>query len=132
MAKIISLSEAVSIALHGIVLIAKSDKSINVQDIAQATYSSKHHVAKVMQRLVKANYLSSQRGPTGGFTLRKKPEDISLLDIWESVEGKIEITDCPLDKPECPFEHCLFNNITNKISREFRGYLESQTLDKYQ
>ena len=67
MAKIFSLSEAASIAIHSMVLIARSDKMMNVVKIAERTGSSKHHVAKVLQRLVKEDYLSSVRGPHGGF-----------------------------------------------------------------
>lgn len=124
------MSEAVSIAMHGMILIARSEKSINVQDIVEATNTSKHHVAKVMQRLVKENFLSSQRGPTGGFVLKKKANEISLLNIWEAIEGKIEITNCPLDKPICAFEKCFLNNVTNKFSHELKKYLEETTLDK--
>jgi Rrf2 family protein len=131
MSKIISLSEAVSIAMHGMVLISKSQKLINVQDIATATDSSKHHVAKVMQRLVKANQLTSQRGPTGGFMLNKKPKSITLRDIWEAVEGKIEIADCVLNKPTCPFTACIFDNITRTLSEQFVDFLQNKTLDQY-
>jgi Rrf2 family protein len=129
MSKILSMSEAVSIALHGMVLIARNKSlSSNVLEIAEATSSSRHHVAKVMQRLVKENYLSSQRGPTGGFTLKKQPEEISLLNIWEAVEGKIEISSCPLDKHICPFDKCIMNNVASKMSLDFKKYLESTTI----
>ena len=104
MSKIVTLSEAASIALHGIILVAKSDKLINVVQIADATSSSKHHVAKVFQRLVKEKFVNSHRGPSGGFSLNRKPEEITLLEIYEAIEGKIELTQCPLDKQICPFD----------------------------
>jgi len=91
MSKIVSLSEAASIALHGIILIARSENNLNVIKIAEETGNSKHHVAKVMQRLVKDGYIESQRGPSGGFVLKKDPKDISFLEIYETIEGKIEV-----------------------------------------
>ncbi|MEZ5147325.1 MAG: hypothetical protein R2759_09670 [Bacteroidales bacterium] len=45
---------------------------------------------------------------------KKEPKDISLLDLYESIEGKIDIGDCPLDNP-CPFNWCIFNNVTRKL-----------------
>jgi Rrf2 family protein len=84
-----------------------------------------------MQRLAKNNYLSSQRGPSGGFTLKKSPGDITFLDIYEAIEGAIEITSCPLDKQICPFDKCIMNNVTNKMTIEFREHLKKQTLDQY-
>jgi len=131
MSKIVAISEAASIALHGMILIARSNPSINVMQIAERTGASRHHVAKIMQRLAKNNYLASQRGPSGGFTLRKRPDEITFLDIYEAIEGEIEITPCPLDKPVCPFDKCIMNNVTNKMTLKFREHLEKQTLDQY-
>jgi len=131
MAKIVTLSEAASIALHGMILVAKSEKMINVVQIAEKMDSSKHHVAKVFQRLVKEKFIESHRGPSGGFLLKKKPEEITLLEIYEAIEGKIEISDCPIDKPICPFEKCILNNVTKDMTIQYRDYLQSQTLSMY-
>ncbi len=131
MSRLFSLSEASSIALHGLVLIARSKDGLNVVDIAVKIDSSRHHVAKVLQRLVKAGFLTSHRGPGGGFHLKMSPEDIDLLDIYETIEGKIVITECPLDKPVCPFDKCIINNITGKMTSDFKDYLKSQNLKMF-
>lgn len=131
MSKVVSMSEAASIALHGVILIAREKEGLNVLKIAERTNTSKHHVAKVMQRLVKAGYLTSHRGPSGGFELRKKPEDINFLEIYEIIEGSIEIGKCPMDKQVCPFDKCIMNNVTSKMTREFKEYLRKQTIDQY-
>lgn len=130
MSKIVSLSEASSIAIHSLVLIARATERLNVLEISAATGASKHHVAKVLQRLVKDDFLTSGRGPNGGFRLKGKPEEINLLQIYESIEGPIHIEKCPLDHPVCPFDKCLMDNIVHRLSSEFRSYLFSQTLDK--
>ncbi len=131
MSRILTLSEAASIAIHGMILVARSDKLMNVNHIAELTSSSRHHVAKVFQRLVKEGFIVSNRGPNGGFSLKMDPAAVSFLDIYEAIEGKIQITKCPLDKPICPFEKCIFQNVIRDITLEFRKYLETQTLDKY-
>lgn len=131
MGKVVTLTEAASIALHGMIIIARSKNLVNVQEIADLTDTSKHHVAKIFQRLVKAGFLYSQRGPTGGFILRKKPSEVNFLDLYEAIEGKLEITKCPHDKPICNFDRCIMNNITMRMTKEFREYLLSQTLDMY-
>lgn len=88
-------------------------------------------MAKIMQRLAKDNYLTSHRGPTGGFTMKKRPEEITFLEIYEAIEGPIEITPCPLEKPICPFGKCIMDNVTKHMTTEFRDYLKGQTLDRY-
>jgi len=131
MAKLFNLSDASSIAIHAMVMVAKSGSPLNVIHISEATSTSRHHVAKVMQRLVKDGFISSQRGPTGGFMLKKQAAEISFLDVYESIEGKIEIHTCMFDTPVCPMEKCIMNSITQKISEEFVQYLKSQTLAMY-
>lgn len=131
MARVIYLSEAGSIAIHSIVLIARSDHKINVNQISDATGSSRHHVAKVLQRLVKEGYLSSVRGPLGGFTLKKPLDSVNLLEIYEAIEGIIENTDCPMDNQICPFEKCLMGNLVKNMTEQFRDYMKGQTLDMY-
>ena len=131
MAKIFSLSEAGSIAIHSIVLIAQADRKLNVNAISDRTGSSKHHVAKVLQRLVKDDFLVSNRGPHGGFKLKRPADEINLLDVYESIEGKIEITDCPMENPICPFDKCLMSNIIKEMTLRFKEYMDAQKLSDY-
>lgn len=128
MARLVNFSEAVSIGVHGMILIAKAPGSLNVTNIASATGASRHHVAKVMQRLVKDNFLISSRGPNGGFILKKPAESISLLDIYEAIDGKITIEKCPMDNAICPFEKCLMGNLVAKVTMEVRKFLEVNSL----
>ncbi len=131
MSKIVTLSEAASIALHGMIIVAKAEKMINVVQIAEMTTSSKHHVAKVFQRLVKEKFIESHRGPSGGFTLKRDPNEVTLLEIYEAIEGKIEVQACPMDKQVCPFDKCILNNVTRDMTYQYRDYLQSQTLAMY-
>jgi Rrf2 family protein len=131
MSKIFSLSEASSIAIHGMVLIARAESSLNVIKITEFTGFSKNHIAKVLQRLVKNDLLKSVRGPAGGFSLKKNPEDITLLNIYESIEGPIDITECPLAYDICNYEKCVMGNVVNKMTLEFKKFLQDQTLKSY-
>ncbi len=129
MTKIVSFSEAASIGMHGMVLIARSGESMNVQKIAEITNSSKHHVAKIMQRLVKEGFLSSNRGPSGGFTLNIQPQELTLLQIYEAIEGEVKILDCPHEKrPICNFGQCIMGNVAMQMTSTFREHLQSHTL----
>ena len=128
MAKIVSYSEAASIGMHGMVLVARAGEVINVQKIADSTCSSRHHVAKIMQRLVKEGFLLSNRGPSGGFQLSVDPKEITLLQIYEAIEGQVKVIDCPHEKPICPFEKCILGNVVMKMSQIFRDHLSANTL----
>lgn len=116
MTKIVTISEAASLAIHAMVLIARSNKSLNVNLIAQQMGASRNHLAKVMQRLVKDGFVKSTRGPAGGFVLNKSPEEITLLSIFESIEGPVEFTGCPLDQKVCAIGQCLMEGVIEEAT----------------
>ena len=128
MAKIVSYSEAASIGMQGMVLVARAGETINVQKIAEITGSSRHHVAKVMQRLVKEGFLSSNRGPSGGFKLNIEPAGITLLQIYEAIEGQVKVLSCPHEKQVCPFDKCILGTVVSKMTQTFRDHLSTQSL----
>jgi Rrf2 family protein len=129
MSKIVSISEAASIAIHAMVMIARSGKkNLNVNKLSELTGASRNHIAKVTQRLVKYNFLRSTRGPAGGFVLSVPASEISLLSIYEAVEGKMDVAECPFDNKICPFHKCLMNGIVHKLTEEIRIYFKSQKL----
>ena len=131
MSRIFAMSEAASIGIHSMVLIARNETGINAVKIAENTGSSKNHISKVLQWLVKSDLLKSVRGPAGGFMLKKNAEKISLLAIYESIEGPMEITDCPFENEVCHFDRCLMLNVVNKMALQFKRFLEKQTLKDY-
>ena len=131
MAKVVQVSEATSLAFHAIVLIGRSDTILNVQRIAEVTGASRHHLAKVLQRLVKDKYVKSLKGPSGGFLLNKKPDDITLFDIYQSIEGPVVETGCPLDRAICLFTNCLTGGVIADLTRQFIDHFSSLTLTTY-
>jgi len=131
MSKLFSLSEAATIGIHAMILIGRAKEQMNVQQIAERTEASKHHLAKVLQRLSKAGFINSTRGPSGGFVLKKPANEISMLDIYEAIEGKVEISRCPLKTQVCPANKCVANNFLNKMTLDFVNHLEKQSLESY-
>lgn len=131
MSKIFALSEAASIAIHSMVLIARAENGINAVRVSEITGFSKNHIAKVLQRLVKNEMLKSVRGPSGGFSLKKDPRLINLLDIYQSIEGPLDVGDCPLSYDLCGFDRCLMGNVVTRLTSEFKKFLQEQTLYSY-
>lgn len=120
MSKLLNISEATSIAIHSLALIGYKKTQLNANEIARITAFSKNHLSKVLQTLVKQGYLKSVRGPRGGFTLSIKPEDISLLEVFEVFEGKIMSDYCFGHHVNCPFEDCIFGDIVDDVTIQFK------------
>lgn len=124
MSKILNISEAASIAIHSMALIAASGERLNVGMLAQRTSFSKNHIAKVLNQLVKNNFLLSERGPNGGFVLSRPAESINLLSVYESVEGSLDTPVCTMKCSLCEQSGCVFGGLSGKFQKEFREYLE--------
>lgn len=121
-------SEAVSLALHSMVLLARCPSPLTVREVAERTKASFHHLAKVFQRLRKACLVASTRGPKGGFVLARPPERITLLEIYEAIEGPVSERVCLLGEESCPFRGCIFGGLLGEFAFRFREYLASHTL----
>ncbi|MDP8204407.1 MAG: Rrf2 family transcriptional regulator [Candidatus Tenebribacter mawsonii] len=132
MSNLINISEAASLALHGLVFIAKNQPSrINVKVLAEELNASQTHLAKVFQKLGKANLVRSLRGPAGGFELNKPAEDITFLEIYEIIDGEIILGDCPLGKNHCVFKSCIFDNELNRISQDIYETFSKMKLSEF-
>lgn len=64
--------------------------------LARETKIPPSYLAKVLQGLVKAGIVESRRGAKGGFSLRRDPKAITLLDVVNAVEPIPRILGCPL------------------------------------
>ena len=69
--------------------------------LARAIDAPESFVSKVLQQLVQAGLVTSQRGMRGGFQLARRAADISLLEVVEAIEGRTKINLCVPQGPNC-------------------------------
>jgi Rrf2 family protein len=121
--RLIHISEAASLAIHSLALIASSTERLNAKTISEILHVSQNHLAKVLQVLAKNEYLESNRGPGGGFTFKKKANLISMLEIYQLIEGNVDCQFCGVTENQCPFITCIFGGKPDKLTNEFVEYL---------
>jgi Rrf2 family protein len=124
------VSEAASLGLHAMVYLAgHPGEKTTTALIAAKLRVSAHHLAKVMQRLVRAGLIASQRGAGGGFRLADQPRGITLLAIYEAVEGPLRPRACLLGaKPICPPGKCIFGSLNTAVHKQVKDHLRKTTL----
>lgn len=59
------------------------------------------YLAKILQQLVRQKILNSTKGPHGGFSLKKDPGGISLLDIVKTIDGDTLFDNCIIHNSTC-------------------------------
>ena len=99
----------------GILYLAKQprDRVVLISEVAEAQRVPESYLAKIFQDLAKAGLVRSHRGARGGFTLARPPEEITLRQVIEAIEGPLALNRC-LDpregcenSPDCPLHAAL-------------------------
>ena len=128
MSHLLKLSEAASMALHtAAILSARPGELVSTRTLASILGGSEAHLSKVLQRLVKGGLVKSVRGPRGGFTLARDPGEITLLEVYELMEGPLTPTACLLGEPICGGE-CLLGGLLADVDIRAKEYLSNKTL----
>jgi Rrf2 family transcriptional regulator, nitric oxide-sensitive transcriptional repressor len=131
MSNAMKISEATSLALHTMVYLAgKPEETVSVNEIAKVLGISEAHLSKVLQRLSKTGLVESNRGPKGGFRLVKNPEEITLIEIYEVIEGPLQHSDCLYSTKICNNEECIFHGLLGTIGKMFKDYLTNTKLSE--
>lgn len=93
-----------------------------LRDILDGADLPHHFVGKIFQNLVRQKILSSAKGRGGGFALCREPEDITLRQIVQAIDGPhtqkrcfLGFTDCDEDLP-CPV-HSPCSEMTKQMDR---------------
>jgi Rrf2 family protein len=129
MANAFKVSEAASLALHSMAFLAEHrDRLVSAHEMASALRVSEAHLSKVLQRLARAGLVKSTRGPKGGFTLGRPRSKITLLEVYETIEGPLAMGSCLLGSPVCGGEKCIFGGLLRMINKRMKDYLAQTRL----
>ncbi len=131
MPKVMKISEAASLGLHSMVFLAsRPEKIVSIKKIGTVLHASQAHLSKVLQRLARAGLVRSSRGPRGGFMLARPGDQITLLEVYEAIEGPLVSSKCLFDTPICTGKQCIFGDLLETTSNRYRAYLEGMKLSK--
>lgn len=91
--------------------------------VAEGTKVPQGYLSKILQQLVRAELITSQRGIHGGFVLARPAAEISVLDVLRAVDSAPErIHKCPLGIPGhlrlCPV-HRLVDEAMATVEKAF-------------
>lgn len=73
--------------------------------IAEEQHIPPSFLAKIISQLSIAGLLNTSRGARGGVTLARQPENISLLEVVEAIDGPIRLNECAHSDGMCAFSN---------------------------
>ena len=102
--------------------LANENKRTSASQIAQMTKVTEKFCLKILRKLVSEGLVKSFKGVGGGYELDKAPEDITLKQVIETIEGPIVLSRCLQEDFSC--EHnatnctCYFHKVFYEVSKE--------------
>lgn len=123
------------LADYGIVLMTQmacpdQPATHNARDLAREAQLPFPVVSKILKGLARDGLLISHRGMKGGYSLSRRPQDVSIAEIIRALEGPIAITECT-DRAhgDCGLENlCPTRGSWHRINKAVRDALQKITL----
>mgnify|MGYP002620872504 CR=1 FL=1 len=85
-------------------LAVRPQRGMSASELAQRLELPVPTVSKILKSLTQAGLLESRRGPHGGYLLKRAPQQISLGEILDALEGPLALTECSAERSECAIE----------------------------
>jgi len=105
------------------------DRMSLISEMAADIEVSQTLLAKIFQNFSKVGLVKSYRGVGGGFMLGRPAEQISLLEIVETVEGPIVLNRCLVRPGACDRDaECTVHPVWKELQEKMRDILGSVTL----
>ncbi len=115
-------------AILSALYLAKSAKTCDTSEIAEAQNLSVSFAAKTLQMLKKAGILISRRGIGGGYGLARPASKISLLELIEAVEGPLALSNCLKEGDSYDIIEHLLELAMGQVQEAVVSKLKSMTL----
>jgi Rrf2 family protein len=119
-------------ALHALMYMVRHNTQLpaTTDTIAKAEGIPPDYLAKIFQQLVKAGFIKAVKNKNRGYVFIKPPEEISLFELFEVVEGTPLFDDCFLRHCECggTRENCRIFSVWTNATKQVKELLEEVTV----
>ena len=126
------VTKSAGYALHALMYMVRHSTQLPVTavTVAKAEGIPSDYLAKIFQQLAKANFVKAIRGRKRGYVFARPPEEISLLELFEAIEGGPLFDDCFLRHCECGGtpEICSIFSIWTDATRQIKNKLDSTSI----
>lgn len=125
----LEVTRRADLAVRAMVLLGSTSHRWKAPALADALDTSTGFVPQVVGPLVKAGWVGSEPGPTGGYTLAVALSDVSVLQVVEAVDGPTDMGRCVVEARECRSEQpCSLHHAWSGARQELMSRLAATPL----
>ena len=107
----------------------KGEGPIFLKDIAKQQEISLPYLEHLIAPLIAGGVIRSTKGPKGGISLARNPEEIKLSEITQLLEGTVAPVECIDDPGACSrSSSCVTRDVWTRLKEAIDGVLEGTTL----
>ncbi len=99
------------------------DQPVPIADISARKEIPLQFLEQLFSSLRKAGILNSHRGVRGGFSFKKLPEDVSVLEVVEALDGSVAPASCTVGAPCDKKETCAVQEVWADAKRSLEQVL---------
>jgi Rrf2 family transcriptional regulator, iron-sulfur cluster assembly transcription factor len=123
------ISKSAQYALQAMLCLGAFGKLTSARRVAHELSLPANFLSKVLQQLHKRGLVNSTPGPTGGFVLARSADEITLLEVFEAIDGTDNGADCYLGLGSCDRVHiCPINEECSAGNARLKLALSNSTL----
>ena len=116
-----------AVAVHVLTYLAGMGPThpVSSDDLSMSANVNPVYVRRVLAPLRRYGLVASRPGPHGGWVIRRRPEDISLAEVWRVVQGDGAILGIHGPDPQCPVGRRVQHSLSD-IDRGLSAALEAE------
>jgi len=116
-------------ALIYLELFSNSEKKVGIKEISRKLDIPSPFLGKILQVLVKKNFLNSSKGPHGGFYLKRPAIEIALMEVIEAIDGSESFEICVIRNSPCDHQNpCSMHGKMAPLWNEMRRVFVTETI----
>lgn len=123
------LSTQADYAVRAVCELARHEAGAIVQTsvIADAQHIPGSCLSKVLQELSRADLVRTHRGARGGVSLVRRPDEITVRQVYEAIEGPVLLRRCRRRVERCGEEHCATHDFWGGVEAMLEEQLDATT-----
>lgn len=122
----LEITRRAELAIRALALLGRSSGRVKASELAERLGTTVSFVPQVLGPLVRAGWVQSDPGPTGGYRCRALLSEVSVLQVIEAVDGATDIGRCVVaDRPCQAAEPCVLHLAWGQARTELVAVLQS-------